>query len=259
MPSRRKAASVPTGCSRRSGQRREPRSHLLIVECNSEKLAAGGLGLGSDFGQLAKALFPEKRIAVVQTASEQKLTEDMAGAFRDLGRVRSILIVGHSNESGLVLTADGLRSWKIVGNWLQKFEPEFCFLAACRAGKSESVRQLFDSIKTLRQIYASPAALYKNQTPPLAVLISMLLKYGRIDENQSGVVRIANYVLTGGQLFRWKRSETGPGEEVKAQSLDGLASALDLGPWNLLENLEKLLKDPTRERCANAAAEVGAQ
>jgi hypothetical protein len=220
--------------SRRSAQRREPRAHLLIIDCNSEKLVAGGLDLGSDFAQFAKVLFPEKRIAFVQTFSEQQLTEEMAKVSREFGRFRSILIVGHSNESGLVLTADGIRSWKVIGNWLQILEPEFCFLAACRAGKSESVRQLFDSIKTLRQIYASPTALYKNQTSPLAVLIAMLLKNGRIDENHSGAVRIANYLLTGGQLFRWKRSETGPGEEVKTQLLDGLASAFDLGPRNLL-------------------------
>jgi hypothetical protein len=209
----------------------------LIIECDSEKLALDGLNLGSVFGQFSKTLFPEKRIAVVQTSSEQNLKEDLADVFIQHGRVRSILIVGHSNEAGLVLTADGLRSWNVVGNWLQKFEPEFCFLAACQAGKSEAVRDLFTTIKTLRQIYASPAALYKNQIPPLAVLIGMLLKDGKIDEDQSGALRLVNYVLTGGQLFRWKRAEAGPGEEVKARLLDGAASLLDRGSWDLLESL----------------------
>lgn len=240
MPSRRKAAPRPTRAKRRSGQikqRRQPRAHLLIVECDSRKLAADGLNLGSAFGRLVKTVFPEKGIAIVQTFSEQKLKEDLADVFHEHGRVRSILMVGHSNEAGLVLTADGLRSWSVVGNWLQKFEPEFCFLAACRAGKSEAVRDLFKPIKTLRQIYASPAALYKNQTPPLAVLIGMLLKDGKIDEELSGALRLTNYVLTGGQLYRWKRAETGPGEEVKDRLLDDLASLFDRGTWDLSARL----------------------
>jgi hypothetical protein len=163
---------------------------LLIIECDSRKLATEGLDLGSAFGQIINTLFPEKRIAIAQTTSEEKLKEDLADVFKEHGRVRSILMVGHSNEVGLVLTADGLRRWGVVWNWLHKFEPEFCFLAACQAGKSEAVRDLFEPIKTLRQIYASPTALYKNQTPPLAVLIAMLLKTGRIDEDQSGALRL---------------------------------------------------------------------
>lgn len=232
MPSRRKPASRPT-----RAKPRQPRAYLLIIECDSQKLAADELNLGSAFGQLVKTLFPEKRIAVVQTSSEINLQGDLADVFSQHGRVRSILIVGHSNESGLRLTADGMRSWNVVGNWLQNFEPEFCFIAACRAGKSQSVRNLFTPIKTLRQIYASPAALYKNQTSQLAVLILMLLKYGKIDEDQSGALRLANYILSGGQLYRWKRAETGPGEEVKASLLDGVASLLDRGSWDFLESL----------------------
>ena len=169
MPPRRKPGPKPTRAKRRSPkikQRCQPRAHLLIIECDSRKLATDGLDLGSAFGKIISTLFPEKRIAIVHTTSEEKLKEDLADVFKEHGRVRSILIVGHSNEVGLVLTADGLRGWGVVGNWLYRFEPEFCFLAACQAGKSEAIRNLFEPIKTLRQIYASPTALYKNQEFP---------------------------------------------------------------------------------------------
>jgi hypothetical protein len=166
-----------------------------------------------------------------------QLKEDLAEVFREYGRFRSTLIVGHSNEAGLVLTADGLRSWAVVGSWLRSFEPEFCFLAACRAGKSEAVRNLLKPMRTLRQIYASPTALYKNQLPPLALLIGTLLKDGRIDEDQSGALRLANYLLTGGQLYRWRRADAGPGEEVKARLLDSVASLVERGSWDLFERL----------------------
>jgi hypothetical protein len=237
MPSRHKSGKEAKKHVAQTQKRANSRSHLLIIECDSRKLAADGLNLGSAFGRLAKKVFPKKRIAVVRTSTEHNLKEDLAAAFQEFGRFRSILIVGHSNETGLALTGDGLRSWDVVGNWLQSFEPEFCFLAACHAGRSEAVRNLFKPVRTLRQIYASPAPLYKNQLPPLAMLIGMLLKDGRIDEDQSGALRIVNYFLSGGQLYRWKRQETGPGEELKARLLNSVASLMDQGSWDLLERL----------------------
>jgi len=171
------------------------------------------LNLGLPFAEFLKTLFPDKSIAFVQTASEPELARDLAKVFDEHGRFRSILILGHSNESGLVLTADGLRSWRVMGNWLRQFEPEFCFLAACRAGRSAAVSELFAPMPKLRQIFASPAAVYPHQLSPLGVLVYMLLKEGRIDEDGLSALRFANYVLTGGQLYRWKRRECGPGED----------------------------------------------
>ena len=71
--------------------------------------------------------------------------------------------------------------------------------------------------------------LYKNQTSPLAVLIGMLLKNGKIDEDQWGALRLVNCVLIGGQFYGWRREETGPGEEVTARLRDGVASLFDRG------------------------------
>jgi hypothetical protein len=139
---------------------------LLIIECDSKKLAANGLNLGTTFADLARKVFTRKRIGLVQTTSEEKLKENLSAVLRDYGRFRSIFIVGHSNATGLMLTADGLRNWESVGNWLQIFEPEFCFLAACSAGKSGALRELFQPVKTLRQIYASPVTLHKFQATP---------------------------------------------------------------------------------------------
>lgn len=52
----------------------------------------------------------------------------------------------------------------------------------------------------------------------------MLLREGKIDEDQSGAVRLLNHVLFGGQLIRWRRKETGPGEEVKERVVDSFAA-----------------------------------
>jgi len=108
--------------------RRPARAHLLVIECDSRQLAADRLNFGRPFAEFLKTLFPDKIIAFVQTSSEPELARDLAMVFEEHGRFRSILVLGHSNESGLVLTADGLRNWGVVGNWLRQLEPEFCFL-----------------------------------------------------------------------------------------------------------------------------------
>jgi hypothetical protein len=234
-------------------KRRPRKADLLIIECNSAKLASEGLNLGTLFAQLAnhdiaQALLPGKQIVLIRTSTEDRLKQDLAAVHEKHGRFRSIFVVGHSDEFGLQLTQretlpsgemkTGRYSWRAVGNWLEKFEPEFIFLAACHAGRSSAVRELFRAIpKTLKQVYGSPTLLHKIHVPPLAVLIAMLLVKGKIDEDQSGGLRLAHYPLTGAQIFRWKRAELGSGQEVKAAAWDSVSSLLYKGAWDLLEHL----------------------
>jgi len=196
-----------------------------VIECNAAKLAGQGLQLGTPFGQTVKALFPTKRIAVVKTFTEDTLRTDLASVFAQYGRFRAILIVGHSNHRGLELTSDGLRRWAAIGNWLSIFEPEYLFLAACEAGQSVAVRDIFGSVDHLRQIYGSPVAMQKIDTGPLAILIYRLLADGRINATDSKALRAFHLCLAGGPLFHWRRSEVGPGKEV-AGVLKDLAGTL---------------------------------
>jgi hypothetical protein len=106
---------------------------------------------------LAKLAFPNERIALVTTSSEDKLKQDLSDTFKEYDRFRSILIAGHSDELELQLTSGNVGcSWRAVGQWLQTVEPEFVFLVACEAGTSVAVRDLFKSIASLGQVYGSP-------------------------------------------------------------------------------------------------------
>ena len=140
---------------------------MLVIECDSPRLASQGLHLGTAFGQVVKKLFPKKRIAVVRTFTEDKLREDLAKVFEEYGRFRSIVIVGHSNNDGLMLTAEECRPWTTVGQWLKIFEPEFLFLERCEAGQSAAVRHVFGSVDSLRQVYGSPVTHTRSTLHPL--------------------------------------------------------------------------------------------
>ena len=218
--------------------RKPARAHLLVIECDSATLARQGLHLGTAFGAAIKAMFPNKRIAIVRTSTEGKLREDLAGIFKEYGRFRTIVIVGHSNADELMLTSEGCRPWATIGRWLRIFEPEFLFLTACEAGQSVPVRDVFASAgESLKQIYASPVTLYKIHTAPIGVLIFLLLANGKINQEQSKALRIAHYITSGGQLYRWRKSDSGPGQELTGMLWDAVGNAMDFGPWDLFEQL----------------------
>ena len=114
-------------------RRRPAAAHLLVLECQEQKLSGQALNFGSKIVPFLQALFPSKNVVLVPTSSLSELGPSLAEASAKCGRFRSVLIVGHSNAVGLQLTNDHFCSWQAVGQWVTKFEPEFLFLAACEA------------------------------------------------------------------------------------------------------------------------------
>ncbi len=197
------------------------RAHLLIVECDAEHLAKHGMDLGSKFAEYVRGQMPQKQIVVVRANSEGEMGRDFANALQEHSRgFRTVLIVGHSNEHGLKLTGEAMRSWPTVGRWLKVFAPDYLFLTACNAGKSEVVRSLFGEINSLREVYGSPALMNRAHTVPIGAILLSLLKTGRINAEDSSIYRLFGYVATGSQVCRWRKAEFGPGEELNSALWD---------------------------------------
>jgi len=232
----------------RTARLKQPRKDLLIIECDSARLAADRLDLGTLYARLlthdlVRPFLPHNAVTLIKTSTAAKLLEQFARAIEEHGRSRAILIVGHSNEAGLQLASDLFCNWGTVGEWLQPFEPQFIVLAACESGKSEAVRHLFEPLKkTLRDVYASPVKIYGPQAAALAVLIGMRLWYDGSGDRHSRALRVVNYIGTGGQLYHWSRNETGPGEEVPVEFWDRLASTFEHGHWDLAQIVTDLLQ-----------------
>jgi hypothetical protein len=205
--------------------KRLPPADLLIVECQSEKLDHQRLSLGSKVFGVSKTRFPEKTIEFVGTSS----TSDLLRSFGELSdryeRFRLIFLVGHSNSHSLHLTSDTFCEWSVVGHWLAPFKPKVLFLAACQAGRFESAGKLFASIKSLRELYASPVSLYLDQSDPLVVLMTGLLNSRRLEDSDVRLLQVFNYLSSNGQIFRWQRGESDAGLKI-----DGLV-------WNLASDL----------------------
>jgi hypothetical protein len=186
----------------------------LVIECQGEKLAAQGLHLGTEIATRAKTLFPKKAIVLIGTSTLIQLPTVLGEILETNGHFRSVLLVGHSNADSLQLSTDdeGFYPWAVVAQWLAPFQPEFLFFAACRAGQSFPVRELFSAIPSLRQVYASPVALYRDQADPLPTLILQLLANRKIDVTAFRILQGANYLGSGGIIYRWTRADFRPGK-----------------------------------------------
>ncbi len=210
--------------------RKRPTRHyrdLLVIECQAALLQKQSLNVGSGAAAILQSWCPGKKIDLVQTSSVSQLCEDLGSLAEQNIRYRAILIVGHSNERGLCLTNNNVCPWNIVGQWFAKFEPKSLFLAACKAGRSNAVRALFDPLPSLRNVCASPKALYADQTYGLILLVASALHAQRLDGTWSRFVRTLNYCATQSQLYVWKRNEIGEGKEVMGSVWDLTANLLN--------------------------------
>ncbi len=84
-------------------RRRKP---LLILECDSNKLDQQNLALGSDLRNYVKLFFPQNPINFIRSDSEAELLKAMAEFFEAEQSCKNVVIVGHSNKSGLKISAD---------------------------------------------------------------------------------------------------------------------------------------------------------
>jgi hypothetical protein len=222
---RNKARSTSQPRLRKKPRKRTPASHLLIIQCEPEKLAQQGLDFGSKVSALCSLPFHKKRIVTAKAYSKDELCRTLGETLQSHDRFRTVLIVGHSNEYGLQLTPDQFYDWKAVGEWLKPFQPEFLLLMACRAGRSSSARTLFQQVPSLREVYASPVAFFTDQTHPLAGLLVALVKNRKVDERWLRVLQTNGYLLTDALLYRWKRGET-----LRAGNVESIA-------WDLLGDI----------------------
>jgi len=234
MPQRRVA--VKTGGKGRATKRRvtaERSPHksarrkpsLLILECDSEKLAKQSLSIAGELYTLALALAPQVDTVLVQTTSREDLLKQLGSCKQDHDSFNLVVVIGHSNQTGLRLTADSGVSWKSFARWVGPFMPRQMVLLACKAGQMLPAGSLFDGIPSLKEVYASPTYISKEQCKLVVLTILYLLSVKSGDAETLRLFQTLNFMLTLGVVFRWTR------KEYKAA---GFAEAVQ---WNLIQHL----------------------
>jgi hypothetical protein len=213
MPQRKKRKTVRQSPKSAKAKKRvtpEPRPRvksLLILECDSYKLAAQSMSMAEEIQTVAQLLAPKVKIQVVKTTTEEVLKSQFASFAENKYRFGIIVVVGHSNTYGLSLTSDRDVSWAAFAKWIALFEPKQMALIACQSGEVLPVWDLFAEISTLKEIYASPLNTTKSQSEVIKLLIPYLTNVRSPDKNLIRLGQIINFLLTRGVIFRWLRKE----------------------------------------------------
>lgn len=213
MPQRktRKTAERSTksrkGAKRAIGKSRPRRKSLLILECDAERLAAQSISMAEEIKIVAQLFAPKAKVEVVKTTTEEALKAQFAHLAENNHRFGIIVVIGHSNTSGLNLTSDRGVSWAAFAKWVELFEPKQMALIACQSGWILPVQELFVGVATLKEIYASPTNTTKPQAEVIKLLIPYLLNVRSIDSELIRLGQIINFLLTSGVIFRWLRKE----------------------------------------------------
>lgn len=219
--------SSPRPTKARKQTRRAPASHLLIIECDPVTLTRQGLNLGTKAASLLITLFPKKRIRLVRATSLNDLQSALVSALEENDRYRTILIVGHSNESGLQLTPHEFFDWSAVAGWIAPFQPEFLLLAACQAGRSSAVQHIFSGVSSLKEVYASPVKFFSDQSHPFAGLLLQIFKHRKVDEDFLRILQATGYLLNDGVIYRWRRNELRRNDPLTNLAWDVLAHVVN--------------------------------
>ncbi len=199
MPPRRKK-TVPK-------PRRKPAAHLLFIQCQTSLLQKQSLAIGDGWHARLSNQYPDKTIAIAATSSRAELLSRFAELVEGGTRYRVVLIIAHSNHTGIKLTNEDFVEWTQLATWLEPLSPEHLLLVACDAGRLTGVCTLFKSLPSLRTIYASPVPVTTHHAQFLDVLLSQLIEQRQVDEDALRLTQLAALLAAKAVLFQWKRAD----------------------------------------------------
>lgn len=183
------------------------RKSVLIVECDTIKLAHQSLSIGSKIFKILKSLFNSNPIELIEITTEVELLKKFSELAYIKRKFRNIIIIGHSNQKGLRISSDRFVKWSGVASWFATFEPQRILLIACNAGRWLPCAFLFNGIQSLKEIYGSPIPTSNNQAYFVILATLYILDAKKTDPLLFQISQLGNFILTKDVIFKQTRYE----------------------------------------------------
>jgi hypothetical protein len=178
---------------------------LLVVECDTDKLAADGISIARDLKKTVEALCLDIPVRFVEARTQDVLLRDLAALAVQSFKPTHVVFVGHMSKLGIRMARDLRVDWPNVPAWLEPFQPERVVVVGCEGGgRWLPSKSLFDGLPTLKEIYGSPVPHTEAQAKVVLGLVPYLLTAKRVKEDYIRFGQYLNFLLTGGILF-WQR------------------------------------------------------
>ena len=146
---------------------------ILIIQCDTPRLEADGLAVGSALHDLLSLTFD----AVTAVLVEGSTLADLMDSLDAMGEATAdvVVIVGHSNQEGLAAGSDAFLPWDEVAQMLAPEEPSAIILLACKVGRLLPSEALFEVLDDLKDVFGWPANASASQALAVAALASQVL------------------------------------------------------------------------------------
>lgn len=192
-----------------TAQRKHGHQSLLILHLHAAKLRQQGLHFGA-IAQLS-GLISELTLSSRTEIRDISSLDELRSLPIQLNIQRKgfdvIVVVAHSNASGIRVAENCFLSWSDFGSQLKPLRPKTLLLAACQAGRWDAGKALFDASRSLQRVFASPVNASKEFVSLMLCAVPYVV--GKIISDDHVVwAQAASVLLTGRQLREWKRIDT---------------------------------------------------
>lgn len=185
---------------------------MLIIECDSNRLASERLALGAQISRWGALALGEDSVALVRATTDSELLRGCAELAEAGRKFELVVLVGHSSIEGLRLTSERVASWTQAASWVAPFGCTRLALLACEAGALRPAAALFEGIRTLKVLYGSATTV----APVDAAIWSLLLVLVGSDVLPEAAIPLAMGVaLAQGQVM-WLQQTRRDVEELRA-------------------------------------------
>lgn len=186
-----------------------PLLSLLILECDTDKLASQSLSVATDLNSIVRILPKRLSVEIALIRSRPDLVNNFADYSQKYRGIKLVVVIAHSNSSVISLAPElSATSWDIFAQWLRPVQPQKLVCIACKAGQFPPSRTLFDEIPKLTEIYASPVELWIHQVEAMKLLIPYLLMTSRVDADLITLGQWISFMRNGGIILRCRRRQT---------------------------------------------------
>jgi hypothetical protein len=188
---------------------RLPLLSLLILECDTDKLASQRLSVASDLNDIVRILPKRLSVEIALIRSKDDLTNRFAAYAQKYRGIKLVVVIAHSNAAVISLAPELSETpWIGFAQWLKPFRPQKLVCIACKAGQYPPSRTLFDEIPKLTEIYASPVELWIQQVQTMKLLIPYLLMTGKVDSELIRLSQWITLVANGAVILYIRRRQT---------------------------------------------------
>lgn len=147
-------------------------------------------------------------VVTKETTPLQHLLGELGELARERSRFDVVVVVGHSNHTGIRLASDEFAEWDEFAGHMKLFEPRRLMLVACQASRWPAAAVLFKRLSKRRRIFASPVNTSKDLATLMIAIVPYLVEVKAPNSDLILKAQAWAIALTGRQVRHWMRRTT---------------------------------------------------